>query len=145
MKDTLRAGLEHELRFVATEAKMVPALYPESEDFRAMPSVLATGYMVGFLEWCALLLAKPHLDWPREQTVGTHVDVSHSAATPPGLVVTARARLVGVDGRRLRFEVDADDGIDLIARGTHERVVILRERFDARLAEKVKAAGRSPG
>ena len=145
MKDTLRAGLEHELRFVATEAKMVPALYPESEDFRAMPSVLATGYMVGFLEWCALLLAKPHLDWPREQSVGTHVNVSHEAATPPGFVLTARAKLVRVDGRRLFFEVEADDSVDLIARGTHERVVILRERFDARLAEKVKAAGRSPG
>ena len=145
MKDTLRAGLEHELRFVATEAKMFPALYPESEDFRAMPSVLATGYMVGFLEWCALLLAKPHLDWPREQSVGTHVNVSHEAATPPGFVLTARAKLVRVDGRRLFFEVEADDGVDLIARGTHERVVILRERFDARLAEKVKAAGRSPG
>ena len=57
MKDTLIPGLEHELRFVATEAKMVPALYPESPDFRAMPVVLATGYLVGFLEWCALLLA----------------------------------------------------------------------------------------
>ena len=140
MKDTLRAGLEHELRFVATEAKMVPALYPESEDFRAMPSVLATGYMVGFLEWCALLLAKPHLDWPREQSVGTHVNVSHEAATPPGFVLTARAKLVRVDGRRLFFEVEADDGVDLIARGTHERVVILREKFDARVAAKAKGA-----
>ena len=143
MKDTLKAGLEHELRLVATESKMVPALYPESVDFRAMPSVLATGYLVGFLEWCALLLAKPHLDWPREQTVGTRVNVSHEAATPPGLVLTARAKLVRVEGRTLSFEVEADDGIDLIARGTHERVVILRERFDARVAAKARSCQRS--
>ena len=58
--------------------------------------------------------------------------------------MTARAKLVGVDGRKLRFEVEADDGIDLIARGTHERVVILRERFDAKVAEKA-AAGSDPG
>ena len=140
MKDTLVAGLEHELRFVVTPSKLVPALYPESPEFQAMPPVLATGFLVGFLEWCALLLAKPHLDWPREQTVGTRIDVSHEAATPAGLVLTARAKLVGVDGRKLRYEVEADDGVDLVARGTHERAVILREKFDARLAAKVAAA-----
>jgi fluoroacetyl-CoA thioesterase len=144
VKDTLKPGLTHELRFVATDAKMVPALYPESPDFRAMPVVLATGYLVGLLEWCALLLAKPHLDWPAEQTVGTHVNMAHLAATPPGLVVTARARLVGVDGRKLAYEVEADDGVDLIARGTHERAVILRERFDAKVDAKRSAAVPSP-
>ena len=140
MKDTLVPGLEHELRFVVPPSKLVPALYPESPEFLAMPPVLATGYLVGFLEWCALLLAKPHLDWPREQTVGTRVDVSHDAATPAGFILTARAKLVGVDGRKLRYEVEADDGVDLVARGTHERAVILREKFDARLAAKAAAA-----
>ena len=140
MKDTLVPGLEHELRFVVPESKLVPALYPESPEFAAMPPVLATGFLVGFLEWCALLVAKPHLDWPREQTVGTHVDVSHLAATPAGLILTARAKLVGVDGRKLRYEVEADDGVDVVARGTHERAVIVREKFDARLAAKAAAA-----
>ena len=140
MKDTLVPGLEHELRFVVPPSKLVPALYPESPEFLAMPPVLATGFLVGFLEWCALLLAKPHLDWPREQTVGTRIDVSHDAATPAGLVLTARAKLVGVDGRKLRYEVEADDGVDVVARGTHERAVILRDKFDARLAAKAAAA-----
>ena len=139
MKASLKPGLEHELRFVLTESKLVPALYPESPEFRAMPAVFATGYLVGFLEWACLLLAKPHLDWPREQTVGIRIDVSHEAATPAGLVVTARAKLVGVDGRRLSYTVEADDGIDLIARGTHQRAVILRDRFDANVAAKLKA------
>jgi fluoroacetyl-CoA thioesterase len=139
MKASLTPGLEHELRFVLTESKLVPALYPESAEFRAMPAVFATGYLVGFLEWACLLLAKPHLDWPREQTVGIRIDVSHVAATPAGLVVTARVKLVGVDGRRLSYTVEADDGIDLIARGTHQRAVILRDRFDANVAAKLKA------
>ena len=140
MKETLKPGLTHELRFVLPASKLVPAQYPESPEFREMPAVLATGYLVGFLEWCALLLAKPHLDWPREQTVGTRVDVSHEAASPAGLILTARATLVGVDGRTLRYEVEADDGIDRIARGTHERAVILRERFDAKVAAKAAKA-----
>ena len=139
MKPTLKPGLTHELRFVLPPSKLVPALYPESAEFREMPAVLATGYLVGFLEWCALLLAKPHLDWPREQTVGIHVDVSHEAATPAGLIVTARAKLVAVEGRRLSYTVEADDGVDLIARGTHQRAVILREKFDAAVAAKRQA------
>jgi fluoroacetyl-CoA thioesterase len=142
VKPSLKSGIEHELRFVVRESKLVPALYPESPDFQAMPAVLATGYLVGFLEWACLLLAKPHLDWPAEQTVGTHVNISHEAATPAGLVLTARVKLVGVDGRKLFYEVEADDGVDVIARGTHARVVILREKFDARVA--AKAQGQTP-
>lgn len=141
MKESLKPGLVHELRFVVPPSKTVPALYPESADFQRMPAVFATGFLVGFLEWACLLAVKPHLDWPAEQTVGTHVDVSHEAATPAGMVVTARVKLVGVEGRKLRFEVEADDGVDLIARGTHERAVILREKFDAKVAEKARGQG----
>jgi len=141
VKESLKPGLVHELRFVVPPSKTVPALYPESADFQLMPAVFATGFLVGFLEWACLLAVKPHLDWPAEQTVGTHVDVSHEAATPAGMVVTARVKLVGVEGRKLRFEVEADDGVDLIARGTHERAVILREKFDAKVAEKARGQG----
>ena len=49
--------------------------------------MLATGYLVALCEWAAIELLKPHLDWPREQSVGTHVNLSHTAATPPGLTV----------------------------------------------------------
>ena len=144
MKETLKPGLEHELRFVVPPSKTVPALYPESTEFRQMPAVFATGFLVGLLEWACLLAVKPHLDWPSEQTVGTHVDVSHEAPTPPGLVVAARAKLVAVDGRKLRFEVEADDGVDVVARGTHERAVVLRETFDAKVVAKA-ALGSHPG
>ncbi len=143
MKPTLVPGLVHELSFVVSETKLVPALYPESPDFLSMPPVFATGYLVGFLEWACLLLSKPHLDWPSEQTVGTRIEVTHEAATPAGFVVTARAHLTEVAGRRLIFAVEAHDGVDIIARGTHERMVIARERFDAKLAAKAAARPRT--
>jgi fluoroacetyl-CoA thioesterase len=141
MSATLQPGLAHELRFVVPESKTVPALYPESEAFRQMPRVLATGFMVGLLEWACSEALEPHLDWPREQTVGTRVDVTHVAATPPGLTVTVRVKLVEVDGRRLRFDVEADDGVDLITSGHHERAVIDAERFARRVAAKAGTAG----
>jgi fluoroacetyl-CoA thioesterase len=140
MKDSLQPGICHELRFTVPDHKTVPNLYPESSEFQAMPPVFATGYLVGFLEWACLQSVIPHLDWPREQTVGTHVDVSHEAATPPGLTVTARTRLVTVDGRRLVFEVEADDGVEIISRGRHERYVIDSARFNARMTQKKETA-----
>jgi len=141
MKDSLKPGIEYEFRFRVPTSKTVPALYPESPEFQEMPGVFATGFMIGFLEWACIMAIKPHLDWPAEQTVGTHVNVSHSAATPPGLEVTARVKLVAVDGRRLIFEVEAHDGVDTIARGTHERFVIQRDRF----SEKARAKGQRAG
>ena len=136
MRPSLRAGIEHEKRFVVPESKTVPALYPESPEFREMPRVLATGFLVGLLEWACIEALKPHLDLPREQTVGTHIDVSHSAATPPGLEVTVKARLAEVQGRRLVFELEAHDGVDVISRGRHERCVIDSARFDAKIKMK---------
>jgi fluoroacetyl-CoA thioesterase len=136
MKDTLKPGIRYEHRLVVPASKTVPALYPESDEFVAMPDVFATGFLVGFLEWACIMAIKPHLDWPREQSVGTHIDVSHEAATPPGLEVTATVELLAIEGRKLVFAVEAHDGVDLISRGRHERFVIDRERFDARLGAK---------
>jgi len=144
MKDTLQSGITHRLRFRIPASKTVPALYPEAAEFQAMPEVLATGLLVGLIEWACVLAVMPHLDWPREQTVGTHVDVSHEKATPPGMVVTASVRLAAVDGRRLRFDVDAHDGVDVIARGTHERFIVERDRFDAAMATKAQRVARDP-
>lgn len=136
MKETLQAGIRYEHKFVVPPTKTVPALYPEADEFVAMPEVFATGFLVGFLEWACIKAINPHLDWPREQTVGTHIDVSHEAATPPGLEVTATVELVAVEGKKLVFAVAAHDGLDTISRGRHERFVIDREKFDARLGAK---------
>jgi fluoroacetyl-CoA thioesterase len=136
MKETLRPGITYEHRFVVPSSKTVPALYPESDEFVAMPEVFATGFLVGFLEWACIKAINPHLDWPAEETVGTHIDVSHEAATPPGLEVTARVELVEVSGRRLVFAVEAHDGVERISKGRHERFVIDKDKFDARVGKK---------
>lgn len=140
MKESLKPGIRFEHRFVVPSSKTVPALYPEAAEFVAMPEVFATGFLVGFLEWACIKCVNPHLDWPREQTVGTHIDVSHEAATPPGLEVTATVELIAVEGRRLVFAVEAHDDVDLISKGRHERFVIDKQRFDAKVGQK-KAGG----
>lgn len=136
MKDTLKPGITHEHELVVPASKTVPALYPESEEFAVMPQVFATGFMVGLLEWTCIKAINPHLDWPNEQTVGTHIDVSHEAATPPGLRVNVRATLVEVRGKKLEFEVEAHDGKDRITRGRHERAIINKDKFDSLIEKK---------
>lgn len=101
-----------------------------------MPQVLATGVFVVLLEWACIKAINPHLDWPEEQTVGTHIAVSHSAATPPGLEVKLKLKLTQVHGRRLVFDVEAHDGVDLVGKGTHERFVIDRKRFSEKVGRK---------
>lgn len=120
-----------------TDVKTVPALYPEAEEFLVMPNVFATGFMVGFLEWACIRAINPHLDWPQEQTVGIHIDVSHVAATPPGFDVTAKVKLVEVEGKKLVFEVEAYDNLELISKGRHVRYVINKDKFDAKMKEKM--------
>jgi fluoroacetyl-CoA thioesterase len=105
-----------------------------------MPRVLATGYMVGLFEWACIQALNPHLDWPAEQTVGISVNLSHVAATPPGLVVTVRVLLEKVEGRKLTFFIEADDGVDLISQGYHERFVIDAAKFNAKVAGKAQKA-----
>lgn len=136
MKDTLRPGLTFQFKFTVPPTKTVPCLYPESEMFRQMPQVLATGYLVGLMEWACIEAIRPHLDWPREQSLGTHVNFSHLAATPPGFAITIAVRLDQIEGRKLSFTLTAHDGVDKISEGTHERFVIDAVRFNAKLEEK---------
>lgn len=139
MKPSLQAGIQYQFRYTVPPDKTVPHLFPESESFQQMPQVLATGFMVGLMEWACIEAIKPHLDWPREQSLGTLVDFPHLAATPPGLTITVDVTLDRVEGRRLFFSVTAHDGVDRITEGRHERVVIDREKFLSRIAGK--AAG----
>ena len=140
MKPSLKPGIRYEHRFVVPASKTVPALYAEAEEFLVMPEVFATGFLVGLLEWACIRAINPHLDWPREQTVGTHIDVSHSAATPPGMEVVASVELLSVEGKKLVFGVRAHDGVDVISEGQHERYVIIKERFDAKIEAKKSGA-----
>jgi len=145
MQDYLQPGLKFEFQFEVPDNKTVPHLYPESPEFQAMPRVLATGYMVGLFEWACIQALNPHLDWPREQTVGIAVNLSHVAATPPGLMVTVRGLLEKVEGRKLTFFLEADDGVDLISQGYHERFVIDAEKFNRKVEAKARQALEAQG
>jgi fluoroacetyl-CoA thioesterase len=135
MKATLKPGLKHRFSYKVPENKTVPYTYPEAPEIASMPKVFATGNMIILMEWvCAQLLA-PHLD-PGEGSLGVHVDVSHLAATLPGMTVTVDAECVEVAGQRVAFKVKAHDGIDLIGEGRHERFVVMWDKFEARVAAK---------
>ena len=140
MKDTLKTGLKHRFEYVVPENKTVPHLYPEAPQFQAMPDVLATGYMVGLLEWACIQLLEPHME-NGEGSLGTHVDVSHQAATPPGMTVTVDAEITELRGPRAKFMVRAHDGVDLIGEGRRERFIVKWDRFNARVEDKRARVG----
>jgi predicted thioesterase len=103
--------------------------------------VLATPQMIAGMEMAARDAVKPFLD-DGFDTVGTHVDVKHLAATPIGMSVTFHAEVVSVNDRRIGFRVWAEDELERIGEGTHERFIVNVERFGARVQAK---AGRRGG
>ena len=139
MKPTLQPGATAQHSFRVPAEKTVPYLYPEAHEFQIMPTVFATGFMVGLMEWTCLHVLDPHLD-KGEGSLGVHINVSHLAATVPGQTVTVDARCTKVKGRRVSFHVKAHDGMDLISEGEHERVVVDWEKFESRVNEKAKRA-----
>ena len=139
MKPTLKPGLKHSFSYKVPENKTVPFTYPESPIIAQMPKVFATGFMIVLMEWTCTQLMASHLD-DGEGSLGTHVDVSHLAATPPGMMVKVDVEVVAVQGRKIVFKVSAHDGMDLIGEGRHERVVVAWDRFNAKVAEKAKSA-----
>ncbi len=105
-------------------------------------AVLATPVMINVIE-AAALAAIEHLLPAGQQSLGIKLDVSHTAATPVGLRVTATAEVLQVDGRTVTFRVEARDEIEPIGGGTHQRVVVSVARFDERVQRKVRASGRT--
>jgi predicted thioesterase len=99
--------------------------------------VLATPVMINLIE-AAALAAIEHLLPEGYQSLGTHLDVRHLAATPVGMKVRATADVTRVDGRAVTFKVSAADEKELIGEGTHERVVVNVAKFDQRVQRKLK-------
>jgi fluoroacetyl-CoA thioesterase len=137
---TLRPGLTASMEYRVPARRTVPHLLPESAEFAALPPVLATGYLVGQVEWACMRALGGHLA-DGEQTLGVHVDLSHEAPTPPGGTLTIRVELVAVDGRQLTFAVEVADEAAVVCRGTHRRAVIDRARFDRGLSARGYASG----
>jgi predicted thioesterase len=100
-------------------------------------AVLATPVMINVIE-AAALAAIEHLLPEGHQSLGTHLDVSHTAATPVGVRVVATAEVTSLDGRNVTFRVEARDEFESIGGGTHQRVVVSVARFDERVQRKVR-------
>jgi predicted thioesterase len=98
--------------------------------------VLATPVMINLIE-AAALAAVEHLLPEGYQSLGTHLDVHHVAATPVGMRVEATAEVVKVENRTISFRVEARDEKDLVGHGTHERVVVNVAKFDQRVQRKL--------
>jgi predicted thioesterase len=84
--------------------------------------------MAALMEEAACNAVAPFLS-EGETTVGTKLDISHDAATPVGLTVTATAEITGVNGREISYHVTAEDGVGVIGSGVHKRFLVDAERF----------------
>jgi fluoroacetyl-CoA thioesterase len=141
MKTGLVVGLTHNQPLKIDARLTVPFVSSHFSSFATMPEVFATAFMVGFVEWACVELIKPYYE-ETEDSVGTHINMSHEAATPVGDTVSALVKLEKIEGRKLHFSFVCTDSAGDIGRGTHERVMIHRPKFDAKLAEKrAKLAG----
>lgn len=128
-------GLRHSQTLRVDDSLTVPAVSAAFTGFSDMPPVFATAYMVGFVEWTCIEALRPYLA-PSQRTVGTHVNLSHSAATPVGMQVTAEVELVEVEGKRLTFKVLCRDEVEVICEGRHERFIVEAQQFIRRVTSK---------
>jgi predicted thioesterase len=100
-------------------------------------AVLATPVMINVIEAAALDAIEKHLP-EGHQSLGTHLDVKHYAATPVGMRLRAKAEVTNIDGRNLEFRVEAFDEKERVGDGTHTRVVVNVARFDQRVQKKLE-------
>ena len=131
MQHPPKTGQTHELTFTVAESHTI--------DFQqdGLPAVLATPWLIWFLEQTALELMLPLLE-EGEITVGTHVDVEHLAPTLCGDSVTCRARVIHTDGPTIAFQIEASDRHEMIARGLHKRRVVSAARLGKRIRRKAQ-------
>jgi predicted thioesterase len=127
----LRVGLTGSARIKVGEEQTAPRVGS------GRVRVLATPVMINMMEAAALdaierLLPESH------QSLGTHLDVGHYAATPVGMTLRASAEVTKIDGRNVTFRVEAFDDKERIGDGTHTRVVVNVERFDRRIQKKLQ-------
>ena len=95
-------------------------------------AVLATPAMCALMENASMLAVATHLE-EGQTTVGTALNIEHIKATKVGEVITATAVLTEINGRELKFNIAARDGVGVIGEGTHSRFIVNREKFMAKL------------
>ena len=135
MKETLQKGMTFTHRYKVPAEKTVPYVFEESVLFQGMPSVFATAFMVGLMEWACMEALKPYME-EDEISLGTNVCVTHTSATPPGMKVEVHVTLLEVNGPRTKWSIVAKDEMDTIGEGTHERFSIKAEKFNSIVNKK---------
>ena len=121
-----------------THSKTVEQVDLASHLDASLAAVMSTPTMVAMMEQAAIEAIKPFID-TAESSVGMSIEVSHTAATPPGHRVRAEAEVTKVEGRRLEFAVRAFDEVEQIGSGSHRRAVIDFAKFNERIKTKRKS------
>jgi fluoroacetyl-CoA thioesterase len=130
MSGQLKVGMVREIT-VKTEREHTAKYFYEN-----LPNVFATPFLAGFMERVSAELINEHIE-ADEQSVGTSMDLKHSAATPLGMEVRVKTEVTAVDGAKLTFKLEAWDEIEKIGEAMHERFIIKPEKFISRLAKKM--------
>jgi len=140
MKPTLAQGATHSISKMVDETMTVPYGRGEYPLFADMPKVLSTAALVTFIEAACADILGPHLE-DGEVSLGTVIDVTHSAPTPVGGTIRAEVEVAHVDLRVVTFSVTVLDDEDVVSVGTHSRGIVQRHRFDQKVADKARRLG----
>lgn len=127
----LEVGVRGRQELVVTEENTAKTMGSGSLD------VFATPAMIALMEKTAWESVQPFLE-EGSGTVGTSLDVKHTAASPLGMKITCETELIKVDGRALTFTVKAYDEAGAIGEGEHERFIVYNEKFQAKADAKLQ-------
>jgi len=129
----IKLGTKNERRIKVSHNQTTSFLW-EGENVFSTPSMISE-----MEETCRLLLKEQFLKIDSEwDSVGTVVDINHTAATPVGAEIILKAEIIGVDGRRVQFKVSTEDNLEQIGEGKHERFIINIPKFKEKFDLKVK-------
>lgn len=134
MADKIQVGLKFNSSTTVSEALIVPSLPSEFGNYKDMPPVFATPYLVAFIEYTCLNGLKPLIE-PGQRTVGTSISISHGAATPVGMKIFCEAEIVKLNGKLMELQIVCRDEKQIISEGTHGRAIIDFDKFMSRLAK----------
>lgn len=133
MSTPFQVGMTHEIK-----VKTGPE-HSARHFFQNLPDVFATPFLGGLMERASAELIDANLQ-PGEQSVGVSMNLKHLAATPLGMEVRVVTKVTAVEGRKLTFELEAFDAMERIGEATHERFIIVADKFNARVADKASKA-----
>ncbi len=131
MSSAFEPGMSRELTVASSQQDSARTYYEN------LPDVFATPCLGGLMERVSAELINEHLA-PGEQSVGVSMNLRHIAATPLGMKIRVRTEVTAVEGRKLTFKLEAFDEVEKIGEATHERFIIVADKFNAKIAQKAK-------